>query len=579
MRKPRLRRRQLWRLSFGLAMVGLTSTLLTGAGQAKESPAAQSTSRITASDGTQYTATNHLLPSARGHGREWMLAWAGSADPTKPDFMAVLDATKGSASYGEVVNTVTLGPGLANEAHHMQYVWHKGDRLYAGGLKSDTTFVFDTSRLPSLRLAGVNVASDTPCGTMPDAYQVMRDGTAYGSFLGGGDVAGPCTYTNGQVRTGNGAAGSPGEIVLFDRNGKTLAEIPAATAAGEDPKLCGNLPVLEKATCANPHGIMVNERRNIMVASDFVEAANFSSPEAPLREDMARPTVRVWDISNRKDPKMLSVSKVPDGPRAQLESDPIWYESRVLMEPALPNKPEHKGAFVSSMTGGAVFYTPDIKAPKPVWKEIIDDTSAYREAGAEPDVRGGGDNSSWLMVSPDDRFLFHTVMGVPKGYGQPLDKTTGMVYVLDIRKLLASGDNPKCSVDRLKEVFDGGQEHDCPAVVGTQMIRDVTDGGPHWGAMDNFAQNSNGTWKETKKIKRLAVANYFIAGAFGGDGDHRVCMLNLTDQGKLSMDRSFRDENTHKPCVSFNRTSWPHGDNGDARPHGVLFTVSDGVLK
>ncbi|MFE2586962.1 hypothetical protein [Streptomyces sp. NPDC059378] len=578
MRELGLRRRHLWRLSIGLALVGTTSTLLTGAGRASAT-AALSTTRFTASDGTTYTATNHLLASAGGPGREWLLAWAGPADTTKPDFMAVIDATKGSKTYGQVVNTVTMGPGLANEPHHMQYVWHKGDRLYAGGLKADTTFVFDTSQLPKLRLAGVNVASDTPCGTMPDAYQVLRDGTAYGSFLGGGDVAGPCTYTNGQVRNGNGAAGSPGEIVRFDRNGKTLAEIPAATAKGEDPNLCGNVPELPEPTCANPHGIMVDERRNILVGSDFVEAKDFTSPEAPLREDLARPTVRVWDITNRSNPTLLSVSKVPDGPRAQLESDPIWYESRVLMEPALPNKPGHNGAFVSSMTGGAVFYTPDIKAPKPVWKEVIDDTTAYRKAGAEADVRGGGDNSSWLMVSPDDRYLFHTVMGVPKAYGQSLDKTTGMLYVLDIRKLLASGNSPKCSVDQLDEVFKGGHESDCPAVVGTQLIRDTTDGGPHWGSMDNFARHADGTYGETEKIKRIAVANYFIAGAFGGDGDHRICMFNLGNGGKVTLDRSFRDENTNKPCISFNRISWPHGETGDARPHGVLFTVSDGVLK
>ncbi|MFE2537351.1 hypothetical protein, partial [Streptomyces sp. NPDC059371] len=47
----------------------------------------------------------------------------------------------------------------------------------------------------------------------------------------------------------------------------------------------------------------------------------------------------------------------------------------------------------------------------------------------------------------------------------------------------------------------------------------------------------------------------------------------------ISLDKRFRDEVTGDPCVSFNRTSWPHGDTGDARPHGVLFVVSDGVLR
>ena len=538
---------------------------------------AESTTSVTVANGTTYTATNHLLPEAHGKGREWLIAWAGSADSTKPDFMAIIDATRNSPSYGKVVNTVTFGPGLANEAHHMQYVWHKGDRIYAGGLFSDTVYVLDAQALPKLKLVGVTAPDDTRCGTAPDAFQVLRDGTAYGTFLGSGAVPGPCTYTNGEVRTGNGAVGSPGEVVRFDRNGKVLAEIPAATAEGEDPVQCANNPVLEKATCANPHGIMVNERRNIMVATDFLEGSHWGSPDVDLREDLTRQTVRVWDIKNRNNPKLLSVSKVHDGPRTALESDPIWGESRVIMEPALPNKAENKGVFVSSMTGGAIFYSPDITAKKPQWREVFDDTTAYRKAGT--DLTGGGDNGSWLMVSPDDRFLFHAVMGYPKAYGKPLDKTRGMIFVLDIRKLLAAGDDPKCDVDKLTEVYAGGSETDCPAVAGVEMIRDTTDGGSHWGAMDNFARTPWGAYRETTQVGRIATANYFIAGAFGGDGNHKVCMHNLTPSGAVSLDTTFRDEVNGQPCVDFNRTSWPHGDSGGARPHGILFAVSDSVLQ
>ncbi|MEU8797486.1 hypothetical protein [Spirillospora sp. NPDC048819] len=560
-----------------LSAVALAAATFTAASPMADA-VAESTTSVTGSDGVTYTATNHLVREGRGRGREWLLTWAGSADPTKPDFMAVIDATRESRSYGKVVNTVTMGPGLGNEAHHMQYVWHKGDRIYAGGLFSDTVFVLDARALPELKLVGVAAPGDTPCGTAPDAFQVLRDGTAYGTFLGSGPVPGPCTYTNGEVRVGNGATGSPGEIVRFDENGKVLAEIPAATAEGEDPEQCANEPALEKATCANPHGIMVNEERNIMVASDFLEGRHWGSPDVALREDLTRQTVRVWDIENRNNPKLLSVSKVHDGPRAQLENDPIWAESRVIMEPALPHKRHHKGAFVSSMTGGSVFYTPDITAKKPRWREVFDDTTAYRKAGAD-DLTGGGDNGSWLMVSPDDRFLFHTVMGYPKAYGKPLDKTRGMLYVLDIRKLLAAGDDPRCEVDRLSEVYSGGIERDCPAVVGVQMIRDTTDGGTHWGAMDNFRRDPRGFYRETEHIRRIATANYFIAGAFGGDGNHKVCMHDLSRWGGVRLDSRFRDENTGRPCVEFNRRSWPHGDFGDARPHGVLFAVSDRVLR
>ena len=59
------------------------------------------------------------------------------------DFLAVIDADQGSSTYGKVVNTVTVSPLVENEPHHMQYVWHKGHKIYAGALYLDTTYVFD----------------------------------------------------------------------------------------------------------------------------------------------------------------------------------------------------------------------------------------------------------------------------------------------------------------------------------------------------------------------------------------------------------------------------------------------------
>ncbi|GII76178.1 hypothetical protein Sru01_11600 [Sphaerisporangium rufum] len=561
-----------------VSAAALATGLLTAAGPPAGATSVWSTG-VTGTDGVTYTATNHLTAAAAGPGRQWLLAWAGPAVQPAPDFLAVIDATPGSPSYGKVVNTVTIGPKTGNEPHHLQYVWHKGDRLYAGGIISDTTLVFDAKELPALRLVGVNSPADTPCGTLPDAFHVLSDGTAYGTYMGGPDVTGPCTYTNGETRVGNGAAGSPGEIVRIGPDGRTLAEIPAATAEGEDPEQCGNIPALPAATCANPHGLAVREDLGVMVVSDFAEARNFMTPDSPLQENLARQTVRVFDIADRNDPKLKSVTKVSDGPRGPLEQHAFFRESRVVMEVATTNRREHRGAFVSSMAGGAIFYTPDITAAEPKWREVMDDTAAYRRFHPDGSVRGGGDNSSWLAVSPDDRFLFHAVMGQSVPYGTPMDRTTGMVYVLDIRKLLAAGGKARCSVDRLAEVYAGGDERDCPELAGVVPIRDTTAGGPHWGTMDTFRRGPGGVYRETDQVRRLAVANYFVAGSFGGGGDHRVCMFDLTPAGRVSLDTTFRDENTGRPCVAFDRASWPHGDYGDSQPHGVLFAVSDGVLR
>src|SRR5881227_3848137 len=149
-------------------------------------------STIKGSDGKQYWVTNHLVKSSSKQlltsvgtpkaPHEYLLVWAGDDnvgdttgsqvqrtplavnpvktlnedavdDPPAPDFLAVIDADKSSATYGKVVNTATVGPVEENEPHHMQYLWHKGDKIFAGGLYSDTTYVFDVSKLPLLSLS------------------------------------------------------------------------------------------------------------------------------------------------------------------------------------------------------------------------------------------------------------------------------------------------------------------------------------------------------------------------------------------------------------------------------------------
>src|SRR5437868_6866009 len=328
-------------------------------------------------DGRTYTVTNHLvkLPSTgsartaaastsgtpgTGSGHEYLLVWAGDKnvadttgadiqgthlavnpvkllnedavdDPPAPDFLAVIDADKTSPAYGKVVNTATVGPLIENEPHHMQYLYHKGDKIFAGGLYSDTTYVFDVSQLPALTISGVNGPLDTPCGSIPDAYWTLPDHTAYGTYMGGPDVPGPCQYSDGSIRVGNGFGGSPGEIVHMGPDGKTLSELPAATPTAEDPNNCPNYPALPAATCANPHGIQARPDLHILLASDYAEPRNIVlDPVKPQEAKLFRDTVRTYDITNENRPRLRSVSVMPDGPR--VERNPGHEEPRGMME-------------------------------------------------------------------------------------------------------------------------------------------------------------------------------------------------------------------------------------------------------
>ncbi|MGE3663700.1 MAG: hypothetical protein AB7G09_20680 [Pseudonocardia sp.] len=568
-----------------------------------------SRSTVTAADGKDYWVQNHLVTGAvdtqkkaladAGKRPEYLIVWTGDenaadtavadvrnapdslSDPVGTardgapggDFLAVLDATPGSPTYGKVLNTGTVGPLVENEPHHMQYVWHKGEKVYAGGLYSAATYVFDVSQLPSLSLSGITLPAQTPCGSVPDAYWVLKDGTAYGTYMGGPVAPGPCRYTHGEVRTGNGFAGTPGEVVRLDQNGQVLSESPAAVSTPEDAKLCVNTPSLQVPSCANPHGIQVREDLDAMVTSDYAEPRNIildpvKAPSPYLR----RPTVRTWDISDRNHPKVKSVSYLPIGPRAEPET-PLYWENRAVMETTVTNLPGHKGAFAQTMQGGAIFYTSDITAESPVWKEVFDDWAAVKlfdGGGSSP-----GDNGGWIQTSPDDKTLYHAVIGRKKGTLGPDDPgTTGGVYSLDISKLVGAGDDYDCDITTRDEAVNGGSGADCPKVRGTVTIGDAPAGGPHWGALDNFLAGDDGYYRETDQPRRLATANYFVART-SLDGDHRVCMVDIARDGALSVDDGFVDEVTGDPCVDFNRVDWPHGPVGHAKPHSMLFVVND----
>jgi len=61
-----------------------------------------------------------------------------------------------------------------------------------------------------------------------------------------------------------------------------------------------------------------------------------------------------------------------------------------------------------------------------------------------------------------------------------------------------------------------------------------------------------------------------------GRGDHRVLLARFDSaRGLLSWDSTFRDPDTKRLGVDFNRVSWPHGASGPAMPHGAVFSASD----
>ena len=93
--------------------------------------------------------------------------------------------------------------------------------------------------------------------------------------------------------------------------------------------------------------------------------------------------------------------------------------------------------------------------------------------------------------------------------------------------------------------------------------------------------------RQPREVSRLFFGEgekpHWISGELGGHRialtgsgpwlDGRVLMLDFNPAtGELRVDEDFRTPGADRPGADMNRTSWPHGQNGGAVPHGVVFS-------
>jgi hypothetical protein len=257
------------------------------------------------------------------------------------------------------------------------------------------------------------------------------------------------------------------------------------------------------------------------------------------------------------------------------------------------------------MCGGAIFYTPDITSTETHgWHEVFDSSAAVfspkdatnysgQVANGGPNSQiteaGGCDGAAWVNVTPDNRFVFHSISGRYTNQDDFADAgSPKMVYAINVTRLLEAGDSYNCNINNIRAVMDpsaGGP--DCPTVAGILPVNDTTTGGPHWGAMDNMSlatitikdPQTGRNFVDTHAVTRMAWANYFVSRT-GVDGNHKLCVgLMNPYTGDLSYDNSFIDEKEGTPCVQFNRHSWPGGaTSGYYKPHSMVFIENGAPL-
>lgn len=192
--------------------------------------------------------------------------WAGDQERRAPDFLAVVDFDEESFTYGKVLKTVSIPPpgNTGNEPHHCHLSADKRV-LACGGLLSvlkgqNGIFFFDVSNARDPRFLFVTGA---PQSAITDDFYPLPQG----GFL--------------ITQMGSETGGTPGRVAEFNRHLQLVREWP------------DDLP----QDGFDPHGISARPDLNLLLTSDFIDAASTlnTSPGDPV----LRGAIRVWDLAAR----------------------------------------------------------------------------------------------------------------------------------------------------------------------------------------------------------------------------------------------------------------------------------------
>ncbi len=136
---------------------------------------------------------------------------------------------------------------------------------------------------------------------------------------------------------------------------------------------------------------------------------------------------------------------------------------------------------------------------------------------------------------------------------------------------------------RYLKTFDGTQA-DVPLRIGHYWIQSLSS--VHAVAaydiadLDHIREVSRVTFDDKQKphwISADAEGRRIVVNS-GEYADHRIFIVNFDSKnGSLVLDSNFRDKGNppDRPGVSMDGKSWPHGFEGDAYPHGTVFSRSN----
>jgi selenium-binding protein 1 len=205
---------------------------------------------------------------------KYLYVYAVDADGKENDFLAVVDVSPASGTYGKVTTTVDIG-SAGNEPHHMGFTDDR-TKIWAGTLMSKKLFIFDVATDPA-KPKIVNTIDDITAATGlhgPHTYYALP-GRMLITFLSSADGA------------------PPGGLAEFTNDGQLVRAIkhPAAAPYAYD--------------------VAVKPEINRMVTSSFTVLRNYQKPLAQWDMKDGGNTLLIWDFKERKVLQTLTTDPVP----------------------------------------------------------------------------------------------------------------------------------------------------------------------------------------------------------------------------------------------------------------------------
>ncbi len=300
-------------------------------------------------------------PSAND-GTGLLYLWAADADAKDPDFLAVVDARRGSATYGSVLNTLPVS-GRGNVPHHSEYALTSGAGLWANGWSTGKTFMFDLTDPLAPRVSGEFGARGGY--SYPHSYARLPNGNVLATFQSSGEG-----YT------------ASGGLVELDPRGEFVRG-----ASGISPDVAANdnwtysllvLADLDRVVVTNTRMGMVAEWESMMQAA-------MDSSHHHVSQDVRTTHVQIFRLS---DLALLHTLKLPP----QEGGHEVW--------PAEPRRLANGDVYVNTFSCG-LYRVVDVETESPKVQPTLFSPVSAMGSCAVPVVLG----NFWIQPSTDERMV------------------------------------------------------------------------------------------------------------------------------------------------------------------------------